>query len=57
MFESMFPTKIDSIEYEMNTQIFTFKFGNSTNPTDITNSDRQWGRQKDKDDWRFTSPE
>ena len=53
----MFPTKIDSIEYEMNTQIFTFKFGNSTNPTDITNSDRQWGRQKDKDDWRFTSPE
>ena len=34
------PTKTDSIEYEMNTQMFTFKFGNSTNLTDITNSDR-----------------
>ena len=35
-----FPTKRDSMKYEMITQIVTLKFGNSTNPTDITNSDR-----------------
>jgi hypothetical protein len=30
MVESMFPTKINSIGYEVSTEIFTSKFGNST---------------------------